>query len=58
MKTSILVKNVEKCRFWSISTEISILVKIDENLDFGQKYRKILILVNIFGKIAILLKIR
>ena len=50
MKISILVKNVEKFRFWSIFTEISTLVKIDENLDFGQNFRKILILVNIFGK--------
>ena len=30
--------------------KISILVKIYENLDFGQNYRKILILVNIFEK--------
>ena len=30
--------------------EISILVKIYENQDFGQNCRKILILVNIFGK--------
>ena len=30
--------------------KISILVKIHENLDFGQNSRKILILVNIFGK--------
>ena len=50
MKISILVKNIERFRFWSIFTEISILVKIDENLDFGQNCRKILILVNIFGK--------
>ena len=30
--------------------KISILVKIHENLEFGQISRKILILVNIFGK--------
>ena len=30
--------------------KISILVKIHENLDFGQNCRKILILVNIFVK--------
>ena len=30
--------------------KISILVKINKNLDFGQNSRKILILVNIFGK--------
>ena len=29
---------------------ILILVEIDENIDFGQNCRKILILVNIFGK--------
>ena len=47
MKISILVKNVEK---FDILTEISILVKIDENLDFSQNCRKILILVSIFEK--------
>ena len=30
--------------------EISILVKINEKLDFGQNCRKILILLNIFWK--------
>ena len=50
MKISILLINVEQFRFWSIFTEILILVKIDENLDFGKNCRKILILVNIFGK--------
>ena len=30
--------------------QILILVKIDENIDFVQNCRKILILVNIFGK--------
>ena len=30
--------------------EMSILVKIYENLDFGQNRRKILLFVNIFGK--------
>ena len=30
--------------------KLSILVKIHENLDFSQNSRKILILVNIFGK--------
>ena len=30
--------------------KISILVAINENLDFGQNSGKILILVNIFGK--------
>ena len=45
-----LVKIVKNFRFWSIFMEISIWVKIVENLDFGQNCRKILILVNIFGK--------
>ena len=38
---SILVKFFQK---------ISILVKINENLDFGENCRKISILVNILGK--------
>ena len=50
MKISILVKNVENFRFWSMFTAISIFVKIDETIDIGQNCRKILILVNIFGK--------
>ena len=37
---SISVKIVEKFRFCSIFMEISILVKIDENLDFAQNCRK------------------
>ena len=33
--------------------KISILVKIHENLDLGQNSRKILILINIFGKSSV-----
>ena len=36
---------------------ISILVKVNKNLGFGRNCRKILILVNIFGKISILVNI-
>ena len=59
-----LGQNFEKFRFWSIFMKILILVKIHENLDcgiwnlsenydLGQHFRKISILVNIFGKIAL-----
>ena len=47
-KISILVKMFEKSRFWSIFMKISIYIKIDEKSRF---------LVNIFGKISILVNI-
>ena len=53
-KISIIVK---KFRFWSIFMEISILVKISENLDFGQNCRKNLDLGHHFWKISILVNI-
>ena len=60
-KISILVKIVANYRFWSIFTKMSILVIIEEYIDFNQNFqkdfdfdqhfRKISILVNIFGEI-------
>ena len=46
----ILMKIVEKSRFWSNFRKISIDVKLSKNPDFGQNFRKIPILVIIFEK--------
>ena len=40
LRISILVKILGKLRFWSIFKKISIMVKMDDNLDFCQHFRK------------------
>ena len=49
-----ICQNSRKSRFCSEFSKISILVRIDANLDFGKNCRKISSLINIFGKISIL----
>ena len=46
-KKSILVKFVEKSRFWSKLTELSILDKIKKNVDYSQFFLKMWIWVKI-----------
>ena len=42
-----------KFRFWSIFMEISIMVQVDDNLNFCQLFRKISFLINILGIIEL-----
>ena len=54
-KMSIWVKNCKYLDFGQnfdlVNIDVNlVLVKIDENIDFGKNCRKILILVNIYGK--------